>query len=114
MFYYRAKTGKAFHQPMSRAVHAHLKAIVSENPRPEVEVFLGGGAPPNGRFQEFRALAGIRPKTNIETGIDEPWELKGLRKTCATYYDEHVPKSSVELLGHSVGRITWTQRNHRC
>jgi hypothetical protein len=29
------------------------------------------------------------------------------RKTCATYYDEHVPESSVEILGHSVGGITY-------
>jgi hypothetical protein len=36
---------------------------------------------------------------NIETGKDEPWE-KDLRKTCATYHDEHVPESSVEILGH--------------
>jgi triacylglycerol esterase/lipase EstA (alpha/beta hydrolase family) len=26
---------------------------------------------------------------------------------CATYYDEHVPESSVEILGHSVGGITY-------
>jgi hypothetical protein len=33
----------------------------------------------------------------------ETWpiaELKDLRKTCATYDDEHVPESSVEILGH--------------
>ncbi|MBP87087.1 MAG: hypothetical protein CMJ64_10285 [Planctomycetaceae bacterium] len=32
--------------------------------------------------------------------------LKDLRKTCATYYDEHVPESSVEILGHSAGGVT--------
>jgi triacylglycerol esterase/lipase EstA (alpha/beta hydrolase family) len=40
----------------------------------------------------------------------ETWpiaELKDLRKTCATYDDEHVPESSVEILGHSVGGITY-------
>src|SRR6187455_280258 len=38
---------------------------------------------------------------------------KDLRKTCATYYDEHVPESSVEILGHSVGGITYRHYAHR-
>ena len=91
LFYRRVKTGKAFYRPMNRVVHAHLKSIMPENPRPDAPVFLGGGARPNARFQELCALAGIKPRTNVETGEDEPWELKDLRKTCATYYDEHVP-----------------------
>lgn len=41
------------------------------------------------------------------------WELKDLRKTCATYCDEHVPESSVEILGHSVGGITYRHYAHR-
>ena len=43
----------------------------------------------------------------------EPWELKDLRKTCATYHDEHVPESSVEIPGHSVGGITYRHYAHR-
>ena len=39
--------------------------------------------------------------------------LKDLRKTCATYYDEHMPESSVEILGHSVGGITYRHYAHR-
>jgi len=39
--------------------------------------------------------------------------LKDLRKTCATYDDEHVPESSVEILGHSVGGITYRHYAHR-
>jgi triacylglycerol esterase/lipase EstA (alpha/beta hydrolase family) len=58
-------------------------------------------------------LAGIKRRANGETGEDEPWELKDLRKTCATYYDEHVPESSVEILGHSVGGITYRLYAHR-
>jgi triacylglycerol esterase/lipase EstA (alpha/beta hydrolase family) len=57
--------------------------------------------------------AGIPPRANIETGRAEPWELKDLRKTCATYYDAHVPESSVEILGHSVGGITYRHYAHR-
>ena len=58
-------------------------------------------------------LAGIRPRLDIETGEEEPWELKDLRKTCATYHDEHVPESSVEILGHSVRGITYRHYAHR-
>src|SRR5213075_1813714 len=92
---------------------AHLRSILPENPLPDAPVFLCGGARPNARFQELCGLAGIKPKTNVETGAEEPWELKDLRKTCATYYDEHVPESSVEILGHSVGGITYRHYAHR-
>ena len=30
-----------------------------------------------------------------------------------THYDEHVPESSVEILGHSFGRITYRHYAHR-
>src|SRR5437879_11418443 len=46
-------------------------------------------------------------------GENEPWVLKDLRKTCATYYDEHMPESSIEILGHSVGGITYRHYAHR-
>jgi integrase len=107
LFYRRVKTGKSFYRPMNHVVHAHVKSILRANASPDGPVFLGGGARPNARFQELCALAGIRPRTNVETGVDEPWELKDLRKTCATYHDEHLPESSVEILGHSVGGITY-------
>ena len=34
-------------------------------------------------------------------------------KTCATYYDEHIPESSIEILGHAVGGITYRHYAHR-
>ena len=43
----------------------------------------------------------------------KPWQLKDLRKTCATYYDEHIPESSIEILGHSVGGVTYRHYAHR-
>lgn len=64
-------------------------------------------------FQELCDLAGIQPRAVIETGRPEPWELKDLRKTCATYHDTHVLESSVEILGHSVGGITYRHYAHR-
>jgi len=48
-----------------------------------------------GPFFGLCNLAGIKPKTNVETGEDGAWLLKDLRKTCATYYDAHVPESSI-------------------
>ena len=39
--------------------------------------------------------------------------LKDLRKTCATYYDEHVPESSVEILGPSAVGLTFRHYAHR-
>ena len=36
-----------------------------------------------------------------------------LRKSCTTYYDEHMPESSIEILGHSVGGITYRHYTHR-
>ena len=113
IFYRRVKTGKSFYRPMNRVVHAHIKSIMPAIPDPDAPVFRGGGARPNARFDVLCKLAGIKPKTNNETGSEEPWELKDLRKTCATYYDEHVPESSIEILGHSIGGITYRHYAHR-
>jgi integrase len=113
LFYRRVKTGKTFYRPMNRVVHAHVQSILPKGSTPDEPVFLGGGARPNARFQQLCKLAGIRPKANADTGRDEPWELKDLRKTCATYYDEHMPESSIEILGHSVGGITYRHYAHR-
>ena len=113
IFYRRVKTGKAFYRPMNRAVHSHIKSIMPENPDPDDPVFLGGGSRPNSRFHQLCTLAGIKPKTNVETGEETPWLLKDLRKTSATYYDEHVPESSIEILGHSVAGITYRHYAHR-
>jgi hypothetical protein len=113
LFYRRVKTGKTFYRPMNRVVHAHLKSIVPEDLQPDDPVIRGGGVRPNKRFQELCTLAGIQPRKNVETGEDELWELKDLRKTCATYYDEHVPESSIEILGHAVAGITYRHYAHR-
>jgi hypothetical protein len=77
---------------MNRVVHAHIKSIMQENPAPHEPVFLGGSTRPNVRFQELCGIAGIAPRTNVETGKEESCVLKELHKTCATYYDAHVPK----------------------
>jgi integrase len=98
---------------MNRVVHAHIRSIMPTDLSPNEPIFLGGGARPNARFQELCTLAGIRPRQDVVTGMDEPWELKDLRKTCATHYDAHMPEPSVEILGHSVGRITYRYYAHR-
>lgn len=113
VYYRRVKTGKSFYRPLGRVVHAHLRAIMPSKVEPSSPVFRGGGSRPNLRFQELCQLAGIRPKTDVESDTLKPWLLKDLRKTCATYYDEHVPESSIEILGHSVGGITYRHYAHR-
>ena len=65
------KTGKTFYRPMNRVVHAHITSIMPENPAPDDPVFLGGGSRPNARFQELCNLAGIKQKTDVETGQPE-------------------------------------------
>jgi hypothetical protein len=113
IFYRRVKTGKNFFRPMNRAVHFHIKSIMPENANPDEPLFIGGSARPNARFQQLCGLAAIKPKSNLDTGADEPWKLKDLRKTCATYYDAHMPESAIEILGHSVGGITYRHYAHR-
>jgi hypothetical protein len=51
---------------MNRVVHAHVKSIQPENASPDALVFLGAGARPNTRFQVLCALAGIKPRTNVD------------------------------------------------
>ncbi|MCA9052631.1 MAG: site-specific integrase [Planctomycetaceae bacterium] len=111
--YRRVKTGKTFFRPMNHVVYAHLRSIKPEHPDPDAPVCLGGGSRPNGRFNELCELSGIVPKTDMVTGETKPWLLKDLRKTCATYYDAHIPESSIEILGHSVGGITYRHYAHR-
>ena len=113
LYYRRVKTGRTFHRPMNHVVHAHIKSIMPADPDPDQPVFYGGGGRPPLRFQQLCQLAGVRPKTDIASGEARPWVLKDLRKTCATYYDEHVPESSVEILGHSAGGVTYRHYAHR-
>ena len=98
---------------MNRTVHTHIKNIMPDNPDPDAPVFLGGGTRPNNRFRTLCGLAGIEAKTSVETEEKQPWVLRDLRKTCATYYDEHIPESSVEILGHSAGGVTYRHYAHR-
>lgn len=107
LFYRRIKTNKSFYRPMNRTVYAHIRSIMPQNPVPDEPVFQGGSIRPNSRFQSLCRLANIEPKKNSETGANELWELKDLRKTCATFYDEHIPESSIEILGHSVAGVTY-------
>jgi len=111
--YKRVKTGKSFCRPMNRVVHAHLKNLCDEGAKPDAPVFLGGSSRPNVRFRELCNLAEIAAKTDAKDGHEKPWVLKDLRKTCATYYDEHMPESSIEILGHSVGGVTYRHYAHR-
>ena len=43
LFYRRVKTDKAFYRPMNRVVHAHLRSIMPEDPRPTPPSSSGAG-----------------------------------------------------------------------
>ena len=113
LFYRRVKTNKAFYRPMNRTVHEHVKSMIPNNPDPNALVFPGGGTRPNNRFRTLCRLADLKPKASVDAEAEQPWVLKDLRKTCATYYVEHVPESSVEILGHSGGGATNRHYAHR-
>jgi len=98
---------------MNRAVHAHLRRLQPPTPVPDEPIFAGCTARPNANFKRLITLAGIRDKVDVETGVAKDWLLIDLRKTCATYYDEHMPESSIEILGHSVSGVTYSYYAHR-
>ena len=113
LYYRRVKTKKQFYRPQNRVVRAHLKSLLPEHPEPNQPVFDCGSSRPNLQFQQLCRLASVKPKQDVETGEEKLWVLKDLRKTCATYYDAHMPESSIEILGHSVGGVTYRHYAHR-
>ena len=113
IYYRRVKTGKKFYRPMNRVVHAHVKHMRHDSIDLNEPIFDAGGSRPNQQFQRLCELANVKPKQDVETGEEKPWLIKDLRKTCATFYDEHMPESSIEILGHSVGGVTYRHYAHR-
>jgi hypothetical protein len=39
--------------------------------------------------------------------------IRRSKDSTVRYYDEHVPESSIEILGHSIGGITYRHYPHR-
>ncbi|QDU56707.1 hypothetical protein [Aeoliella mucimassa] len=91
LYYRRVKTKKQFYRPMNQVVNVHLKSLRPEVLQPGQSVFDCGSSRPNEQFQRLCTLAGVKPKHDVETGEEKLWVLKDLRKTCTTYYDEHMP-----------------------
>jgi len=69
----------------------------------------GGGTPIEQlRRRDIREfLDSVYQRAVEHDGMNPGRTVKDLRKTCATYYDEHLPESSIEILGHSVAGITY-------
>ncbi|MEM7473967.1 MAG: hypothetical protein AAF483_03185 [Planctomycetota bacterium] len=81
---------------MNRVVYAHIRQLRHVGIDPDAPIFDAGGSRPNQHFQHFCRIAGvIKPKQDVETGEKRDWVIKDLRKTCTTYYDEHMPESSI-------------------
>ena len=91
-----------------RSPRAPLIATIADSPKRGSAKLLE-----ENRARQMFWPGGFKARLNLETGQDEPRELKDLRKTCATYYDEHVPESSVEILGHSFRGIIYRHYAHR-
>ncbi len=68
LFYRRVKTDKTYWRPMNRTVRLHLKSIMPANPDLDAPVYFGGGTRPNNRFRLLCNLAGIPPKSSVESG----------------------------------------------
>ena len=75
---------------------------ILRNPAPTTEQPIPRTPPPRGN----RAEDGWRERG--ETRMDAQGFEKDLRA-----YDEHVPESSIEILGHAAGGITYRHYAHR-
>lgn len=96
---------------MNHVVHAHIKSIMPENLTPADPVFLGGGSRPNARFQELCALAGIEPRTNIETGAQEASaRYAKLHPTCRSDWVGYGARRSLLRM---VDKFTWQREKIR-
>ena len=80
---------------------------------PTIRCFWEAGHVPIVVSVTFASSPGSSRSWTQKRGKETPWLLKDLRKTCATYYDEHLPESSIEILGHSVAGVTYRHYAHR-
>ena len=107
---------------MSRGVLIH-DLPEQERPRERLAA-LGADAIPNAELIAILLRTGTKGVSAIHVAQEllarfktlenlAKASLEDLRKTCATFYDEHVPESSIEILGHSVGGITYRHYAHR-
>jgi hypothetical protein len=85
------------HTVPRRAVH-RITSLTSTEARPATRDEY------HNTFEKWKNWAEGVPIEKL--GRDETREFLDLRETCATLHDEHVPESSIETLGHSVGGIT--------
>ena len=74
-----------------------------------------GPAParPTHAFENRAVSLESSPKPSADIGRSQPCVLKDLRKTCPTYYDEHLPESVVEMLRHAIVGTTYRHHAHR-
>ena len=127
--------------PATEAIRAAVRAVLDGNGHADVRLEEGrsvtvvlGGEPvelsPDDVALRVRGQQGFAVSREggevvaLDLTLDEGLRKRGLarevvrqvqdlRKTSATYHDENVPESSVEILGHSVGGITYRHYAHR-
>jgi len=109
----RQKTGRVFVAPLTEILAAHLASIRPTSEDPEAEIFGGTGTyRPCSLFQRLVRLAKIPDKTDPLTGARRKWQLKDLRKTCATRHEDCTPGSSSVVLGHASEGMADVTRKH--
>ena len=96
LYYRRIKTHKQFHRPMNRVVHAHMKSIRPESPRPDEPVFAGGTSRPNKQFQLLCVTSGSQANRNMEnSGHVEGSGFDLWRELCAPRITNKPPSGTV-------------------
>lgn len=109
----RQKTGRVFVAPLTEILAAHLRSIRPTTDDPEAEIFGGTGTyRPCTLFQKLVRLAKIPDKTDPLTGSRRKWQLKDLRKTCATRHEDCTPGSASVVLGHASEGMADVTRKH--
>jgi hypothetical protein len=78
-----------------------------------LQCFLAAALDPIIDFKGCANSPVFHQRRELNLASSAPGFLRTSEKTCATYYDEHVPKSSVEILGHSAGGVTYRHYAHR-
>ena len=89
--------------PLSDVAAAHLRLIRCRDKRPCATLFDWPLSPDQFYPQWRRILeaAGVRPKRDPSTGQQPQYDVKHLRKTCTTHYNNHAAGIAKWITGHS-------------
>jgi len=90
--------------PLNEVAAGHLRSLATPlGAREELPVFDWPWSPKElyGQWQAIVDAAGVRPKKSLDGSEDDEYSLKHLRKTCATWHQQHSPGVAPLILGHA-------------